>query len=161
MNSEPVGPTPDEALNALLAPVLGFAQEMLGKAGEFYPFGAVLTADGEVRLEGAYDGSEHPQSTDLISILTEAMQKSAESGEIRAAAICYDVLIHERDGGGDATDAVCVAFEHKGADPLKVLLPYHVNRGLMGRKVTYGSLEYRRGEPSVFRPAADGWRVHD
>ena len=66
---------------------------MLREYGEFYPFGAVMTSNGEIRHVGAkIEGDDHSLSQPLIDLLTEAFWKRAKKGEWRAAGICHDVL---------------------------------------------------------------------
>jgi hypothetical protein len=79
-------------LNTLLDTVLSFAKLMLSEHGEFYPFGATMSPTGEITNVGArVKGNHRPQSKTLIDLLNVAFQKKAASGQIRAAAICYDV----------------------------------------------------------------------
>ena len=80
-------------LDALFNTLLPFAQTMLREYGEFHPFGAVMTSNGEIRHVGAkIEGDDHPLSQPLIDLLTEAFWKRAKKGEWRAAGICHDVL---------------------------------------------------------------------
>src|SRR2546426_1377236 len=97
-------PDLDQLLNALLP----FAQQMLSKHGEFYPFGSAMTTDGQIQAHGAYDGDEHPPSQQLIDLLTQAFRQQAAAGHIRAAAICYDIRTIP-PGHSEKTDAICVS----------------------------------------------------
>ena len=45
-------------LDNLLNSLLPFAQQMLKRYGEFYPFARVLTAEGEIAAVAAYTGDE-------------------------------------------------------------------------------------------------------
>lgn len=79
----------DELLNALLP----MAEMLLAKHGEFYPIGAIMLSDGEIRHVGAgIEGDDHPPSQSVIDLLTEAFQRDAREGKLRAAAIGYDAL---------------------------------------------------------------------
>src|SRR5437867_4090945 len=73
----------DELLNFLIP----FAQQMLSKHGEFFPFGAMVSATGEVTAEAAYDGDEQPPSERIIDLLTGAFRQKAAERQIRAAGI--------------------------------------------------------------------------
>jgi hypothetical protein len=55
-------------LDGLLNMTLPFAQQMLSKSGEFYPFGATVTTKGETRLLAGDLGHEHPASADVHSL---------------------------------------------------------------------------------------------
>jgi hypothetical protein len=50
-------------LDCLFDYLLKFAQQMLNGHGEFYPFSAAITADGQLQAFGATDGTErsHPR----------------------------------------------------------------------------------------------------
>jgi len=125
-------PDLDELLNALLP----FAQQMLSEHGEFYPFGSTMTADGQIEAHAAHDGDEHPPSQQLIDLLTQAFRQRAAAGQIRAAAICYDIRTIP-PGQSSKTDAICVSAEHQSGEAIDVCLPYR--KGWFG-KVSYGEI---------------------
>jgi hypothetical protein len=112
-------PDLDELLNAMLP----FAQQMLSKHGEFYPFGSAMTAEGKIEMHAAYDGDEQPPTQQLIDLLTQAFREEASSGKIRAAAICCDVRTIP-PGQSEKTDAICVSAEHQNGEAADVYLPY-------------------------------------
>jgi hypothetical protein len=125
-------PDLDELLNA----VLPFAQQMLSKHGEFFPFGSAMSADGKVEAHAAYDGDEQPPSQQLIDLLTHGFRQQAAAGKIRAAAICYDVRTIP-PGQSEKTDAICVSAEHQNGEAADVYLPY--KKGWFG-KISYGQI---------------------
>jgi hypothetical protein len=112
-------PDLEELLNALVP----FGQEMLSKHGEFFPFGATMSIDGEIIAEAAYDGDEQPPSEQLIELLTQTFRQKAASGQIRAAGICCDVRTIP-PGQKDKTDAVCLKLEHQSGEAANLYLPY-------------------------------------
>ena len=122
-------PDLDQLLNALLP----FAQQMLAKHGEFYPFGSSMTTAGEIVAHGAYDGDEQPPSQQLIDILTQAFRQQAVSSQIRAAAICYDIRTIP-PGQSEKTVAICVSAEHQNGEAADVCLPY--------KKCWFGKISY-------------------
>jgi hypothetical protein len=76
----------DNLLNVLLP----FAKQTLQKYGEFFPFGAKVTTNGEtVQVAGATD-SERPPSQELIDMLIAGFLQEGANGEILASGICYD-----------------------------------------------------------------------
>ena len=135
-------PDLDQLLNALLP----FAQQMLAKHGEFYPFGSSMALDGQIAAEAAYDGNEQPPSQTLIEMLTQAFKQRAEAGHLRAAGICYDIRTIP-PGQTEKTDAICVSLEHQGGDAVDVCVPY--KKGWFGR-VQYGDLFAARRTPQFF-----------
>lgn len=123
-------------LDQLLNAVLPFAQQMLAKHGEFYPFGSSMSTHGEIVSHGAYDGDEHPPSQQLIDLLTQAFRQEAAEGKIRAAAICYDVRTIP-PGQSQKMDAICVSTEHQNGEAADVYLPY--KKRWFG-KISYGEI---------------------
>ncbi|MGB8252241.1 MAG: hypothetical protein WCF08_03435 [Anaerolineaceae bacterium] len=119
----------DELLNTLLP----FAQQMLEKNGEFFPFGADMKPAGEIEMIGAYEGHEHPPSQTLINLMTEAFQKQALNGELRAAGICYDVRTIP-PGETEKCDAICMSLEHQSGEAVDVFVPY--------KKAWHGKIRY-------------------
>jgi hypothetical protein len=113
-------------LDLFLDPLLDFAQDMLRRRGEFYPFGATIDADGQMALTAADTGDERPESQDVIDLLAGGMRAQAETGAIRASAICYD--IRYRPEGGEVTDAIAVSLEHRAGDRALVVQPYSKGR---------------------------------
>lgn len=138
-------PPERDDLDALLNPLLPFAQDMLRKHGEFFPFGAVTKAGGEVELVAGYTGSEQPPSQELIDLMVGAMRSRAASGEINAAGICYDVRVWTEDG--KTTDAIAVSLEHRAGDSVAVLMPYSKGR-FTGLR--FGDLTAGPGERRIF-----------
>jgi len=123
-------------LDQLLNAVLPFAQQMLSKHGKFFPFGASMTTGGKIEMHAAYDGDEQPPSQQLIDLLSGAFRQQASSGQIRGAAICYDVRTIP-PGQTDKTDAICVSAEHQNGEAADVYLPY--KKGWFG-KISYGQI---------------------
>lgn len=117
-------------LDGLLNVTLPFAQQMLAKSGEFYPFGASVTAAGETRLIAGDPGQcEHPASAEVVSSLLNGFRQTR--ADLRAVAICSDVRLPD-------SDAVRVELEHRDGHALAVLLPYKNRR--FGRGVQYDEL---------------------
>jgi hypothetical protein len=61
---------PREELDEILAFLLEFAQQMLREQGEFYPFGAGMTAEGKMTSVAADAGDRHPAPKDVLSVLS-------------------------------------------------------------------------------------------
>ena len=130
-------------MDALLDALIRFAQEMLAKHGEFFPFGAAITGTGALEMVGGYTREERPPSQALIDLLHQGLADRARDGEIRASGVCFDVRLPERDN----TDAIQVSLEHASAEPLNVFLPYKRQRL---RGVKYGDLFATPGERRIF-----------
>lgn len=120
-------------LDELLNQALPFAQQTLAKHGEFYPYAVSMGVDGEIRMVGAYEGSEHPKSTDLLQMLYEGLR--AHAADLRGVAVVSDVRVKNPD-----SDAIRVEMEHREGVAIGVLLPYQVRKKLIGREVIYGEM---------------------
>ncbi|MEZ4388048.1 MAG: hypothetical protein R3D98_10830 [Candidatus Krumholzibacteriia bacterium] len=138
-------PDLDELLNALLP----FAQEMLSKQGEFFPFGATMKSDGSIASAAGDAGGEHPPSQEVIDLLLSGFRDQASKGEIKAAGVCLHVRISPPGSG--TTDAVCARLEHSTGETVEVYLPY--KKGMFGR-LKFGKIFAGPGENQVFDKAA-------
>ena len=123
-------------LDQLLNVALEFAKKMLKEHGEFYPFGASMGIDGNITMDGAATGREHPPSQELHDLLSESYTQRANTGVLRAAAICADVRVPP-PSSDQKTDAIQVGLEHANGEAATVFLPYQ--KGWFGR-VRYGHL---------------------
>jgi hypothetical protein len=104
---------------------------MLDKRGEYYPYGAAVTIDGQSELTaGDPDEGEHPASVDVLNTLLAGFR--AKRDQLRAIALVADVRV------GDS-DAVRVELEHRDGHAIAVLLPYKKKR--FGRGIEYGQLQ--------------------
>jgi hypothetical protein len=118
-------------LDGLLNTLLPFAQQELEKLGEFFPFGAIVTAEGETKLLGADKmQDERPDSASIISMLLAAAQNKRD--ELRAVGICSNVRSTD-------SDAIRVELDHSEGTALAVLLRYSEKR--FGRGIEYAGLE--------------------
>ena len=127
-------------LDGLLNAALPFAQEMLSKRGEFFPYGAAISSDGETRLVGGDPGQgEKPLGDDLLAALVQAFRAGREG--LRAVAVAVDVRIAD-------SDAVRVEVEHREGQALVMLLRYKKKR--FPRGIEYGNLSASPGERQIW-----------
>ena len=112
-----------EDLNRLLNELLPFAKQMLDKHDEFYPFGGYVDAGGGIGHIGAWTGSEHPPSQEVLDASVRGLRAMAERGEIRASAIVVDVLTVP-PGESEKRDAISVRLEHENGEAVVVFVPY-------------------------------------
>jgi hypothetical protein len=116
-------------LDGLLNMTLPFAQQVLAKGGEFYPFGATVTTSGETRLLAGDLVPEQPASADVVSVLVDGLRQ--DRARFMAVTICSDVQLPE-------SDAVRVELEHQDGHAIAVRMPYKKKR--FGRAVEYDDL---------------------
>jgi len=133
-------------LNSLFGTMLPFAQEMLAKHGEFFPFGAEMNTAGKLSLTAAYTGEQRPDSVELIELLVGGFRAKATQNEVRAVGICLDVRTIPQ-GQTEKTDAICARLRHSDGESIDVFLPYKKDEA---GEITYGQLFATQGEQDVF-----------
>lgn len=119
-------PPERDELDLMLEPLIEFAQNMLRKHGEFYPFANSMRNDGQITMVGGYTGDEHPASNEVIEVLVGALRAQAETGEIKASGLCFDARLRGTDG--KPTDAIAISLEHREGDCVMVAMPYSKGR---------------------------------
>jgi hypothetical protein len=126
----------------MLNEALPFAQQMLDRHGEFYPYALKMTADGQTGMAAADPGEgDHPDSQTILSMLHQGL--SSERDGLRATAMVSDVRIASAQ-----SDAIRVEIEHREGVSVAVLLPYSKKR--LGRGVTYGDLQAGSGDRRIW-----------
>jgi hypothetical protein len=145
----PTQPTPEAQadFSALLDALMPFAEQMLKKHGEFFPFGAAVSTSGEVSAHAADLGDESPSPEDVIARLVQAFQGEASGGAIRASGICFNGLVVE---DGKKVDAVIVNLEHVSGCASKACIPW--SKGMFG-KVRFGEMSVAFDDPKIFGAA--------
>lgn len=135
-----------DELNMLLDALLKMAETLLSSQGAFLPVAAKMSSDGEVQLVAADTGEEFPGAQPLIKILTDELRSSARDSNIRAAAICIDVLTVP-PGQTEKTDAIWCGLEHRSGECGDVYRPYR--RAVPG-EIEYGDIFATKRIPQFF-----------
>jgi hypothetical protein len=135
---------PKEEIEQLLNFLLPVAEEQLSKDGEFYPYAAMLLADGALKSVTTAAGEE-PEVPDLLVALHEELRSRAAQGSIRASGIAADVTLTDPDSG-ETTDAVQLELDHADADAVDIYVPYET----AGSEVKFGELVSAQGRQPVF-----------
>ena len=129
-------------LDGLLNAVLPLAENLLGKSGEFFPFGGLVSIHGEAAMTAADPGlGEHPASQDVLANLYDGAR--ANASDSRAAAFVADVR-------ANGSDAVRVELEHQEGVALVVLLPYALSR--FKKTVSFGQMSVSAAQPRIWSP---------
>jgi hypothetical protein len=109
----------------LMNAVLPFAEQMLRNHGEFFPFGGTMSKGGVIENHGAWTGSEHPPSLEVIEALHNAYVSGAKKGAYIATALVYDVRVIP-PGQNEKTDAIAVDISHRDGISQTVIYPYRL-----------------------------------
>jgi hypothetical protein len=141
-------------LDALLNPLLTFAQQQVSRRKGFFPFGARMSSAGEISLVAGDIGNEQPDPTELITFLVDVFRREAAEGAIRAVGICVDMRVTP-PGSSEKTDAVCAQLEHISGECGDVYLPYR--KGFLGR-IKWGQLFAVTADGRVFGSRETGPR---
>ena len=125
---------------------LAFAEKMLLKKGEFYPFAAVVNNKGEVEAIAVDDGeSDHPLSQHIIDLNRRMLRLGAQSGKWRATALAYDVLT-SAGPGMQKSDAVAFEIDHREGFSKILTLPYRLTSG----HIAYGEMKASEGNGEMY-----------
>jgi hypothetical protein len=124
---------------------IGFAKQMLGKYGEFFPFGASIGGGGNLAADGLFLENEHPPSQSVIDKYTELYRGRAKTGELTAAAVFWDSRVSLENG--PKTDAISIGLEHSNQESITVYVPY---KKLLLRGHQFGEPAAARREPWFF-----------
>lgn len=97
-------------LQAMASPLFDFAASQVRKRGAFLPFGATLSAHGEIALQAAVPEHEVVSSEEVLPILIDGLRQDAMDKGLTAVAVCEWVKIGI--DGGRFHDAVKVHVHH-------------------------------------------------
>jgi hypothetical protein len=125
----------------LLSALVPFAEQMLETYGEFFPFGGAMTADGEIVFVAVEDDTS-VSSQELIDLVRSGFREGAESGEYRATALVFDVVVRHPTSG-ERSDAIAISLDHSENYSVIVYFPYkledgHLHHGWLGRDRGFG-----------------------
>jgi hypothetical protein len=125
--------------------VLPFAQQMLERHGEFFPFGCAMRPNGELVPVASYDGSNHPPSSELILLIKEGFVDGVRNKQYKATALAYDVRV-KLPSSGESSDAIAISLNHRDNYSLIVLFPYRLERGKFSVDAPFA----QAGEADIF-----------
>lgn len=132
-------------LDALVNFLLPFAQETLGKHGEFFPFAAQMSVEGEITaIAIETEEEDHPDVDVVIGALGDVLRTHAADGLIRACGICSDTAVTLPEMG--MTEAVRVSLEHADAEPVDLYMPYRTDAA----EYVFADLVAMRGVREIF-----------
>ena len=127
-------------LDGLLSEVLPFAQQQLERRGDFFPYGATVSIEGDIRMTAADPGlGEWPGSQAVLDALYAGVRAARTTA--RAAAFVADVKL-------DGRDAIRVELEHAEGGAMTVFMPY--SRGRLRKSISYEQLQAGGSESHIW-----------
>ena len=109
-------------IQALINMFFPFAEELLIKYGEFYPYAGATTVEGEFVSVGYHKENEFQESERVITNLKNTLQQGSTAYVV--VAIFYDVRTKDKETG-ETEDAIAVFVEHKdGQNAYEFFYPY-------------------------------------
>ena len=131
---------------ALLNAAMPFAEQMLQRYREFFPFGSAMRASGEITAVAGHDGNEHPPSSEVIALIKDGFIEAARRNEFKATALVHDVKI-KSPSSGDTSDAIAVALDHRDDEySVVIFFPYRLSKG----ELTLDPPFAQAGEGAIF-----------
>ncbi len=140
-----MGSNPKFDCETLMSAVLPFAERMLQRYGEFFPFGGAMRPDGELVHVAGYDGTEQPPSAEIIHLIKEGFVQAAQKDECKATALVYDAKITLPDSN-QKSDAIAIVLNHRDSYSVVVFFPYAIKEG----ELTIGTAFAQQGEADIF-----------
>ncbi len=83
----------NNAKEVLKKNILDQARYYLANANEFFPFGAAIDKNNDIKPIGIHFGEEHPIAIDVLKKLEKALKDGIEKNKYQYAAIGTDVYI--------------------------------------------------------------------
>jgi hypothetical protein len=119
-------PASQEHLHELLLHCMNFARERLAQAGDFYPFGATVSAAGQLQDAPGYPGGGRPKPHEIYDFLVGLLKAGAGEGRFLGVALAANVNIPDQFKPA-APDGIRVLVETQGYARY-VYVPYHIGR---------------------------------
>lgn len=144
--------TSEKDVKKLMKVHVGFAEEMLEKHGEFFPFGAAMRPNKSIISVSVSEDDEHPEAQTLIDGLNDAFRYGAALGQYDATALFFVGRV-KLSGDADSSDAIVVQLDHRDSISTRVYLPYEMKRvGLFKRRrqLEFGQSMSELGDFDVF-----------
>jgi len=115
-----------EDIQALINIFFPFAEELIIKFGEFYPYAGATTIEGEFVSVGFHEENKHLSPDKVLLSLKNSLKPGSEKYIV--AAIFYDIKTKDADTG-ESQDAIAVFIEHMtGKKAYEFFYPYKLER---------------------------------
>ena len=108
--------------------VMPFAITQLKKHQNFHPFGALITIEGDIRLDGFLMPNQTSDPDTAVNYFKEICRDGAERKKFRATVIVYDANI-TLPFDSKQTDVIVLLLDHADLTSSKVYFPYRRHWG--------------------------------
>lgn len=119
-----------DELQQLVDHCLSFAESLLVKHGEFFPFAASVNSQGEFKSVGTYDNNDQPLSETVIHELRRLLDIESSTNIIRGYSIAYDCSA-TKNPESEKVDAVAIEAYPVNGQRLTYYYPYVINGNLI------------------------------
>jgi hypothetical protein len=111
-------------MSAISEPLFDYAEKSLRALGNFLPYAAVLTVEGNIEVVSAIPETPHgmTSSTQVLPLLHQSLRAMAKEKQLLAIGIAENVTV--TPAGKPATDAIKVLIEHSRGLNVAVYLPF-------------------------------------
>lgn len=120
--------------------VLPLAKQLLLENEGFFPFGEIMKPNGEQVNLSVLNVEERPKSTKLIDLFKSYFIDSAQSKEIIASALVYDVI-------ANGLDSIAVDLDHVSGYSVIVVVPYKLTE----TELIIGKMFTTKGNNIIFK----------
>ncbi len=101
--------------------------------GELQPIGAWIDDTGRIGLVSVYAGHDYPEpDLHLVEVRSALKLHARREGRIAGAVTAHRDRLRV-PGLDDPFEFVCVQYEARGGEPLRVYYPYRIKKRLSGR----------------------------
>ncbi len=127
-------PPPATPQERLIAAVRDRAFDALERdRGELQPIGAWMDGSGRIGIVSVYAGRDYPEpDLHLVEVRSALKLHARREAKIIGAATAHRDRIRV-PGLDDPFECVCVQYEARGEEPLRVYYPYRIKKKLSGR----------------------------
>ena len=87
---------------------------LIEQEGEFFPFGAKISQEGNLTHCGLFEGDDFPLSETIIKNLKHVLMQELTEGVIRSFAISFDSKV-KKDENSEKVDAIAIECLSKEA----------------------------------------------
>jgi len=130
----------------LMNAILPFAETMLKRYGEFYPFGGYMKPDGTIVDVGVADSdADRPKSKDLIYVLRSSFEEMARAKQCKAVTMVLDVAV-SLPTSDRKSNAIQVCVEHVRGYSAEVFFLYQI----VNNEIVYGETFSQQGKYEIF-----------